>query len=374
MSMLPGTPFAPGRCSAGLSGRASTGAGTACTRAVQRGTAGLRRSAGAVTGALGALSDAGRSTIDTVLRAADATVDVVGDAARALATPTGVAGAAVEVAWLGAHLAIYPIGLKGFGAVRTREVSQGYRIEDLAPVQRGLAIHDVEAAGTPILLVHGMADNRSIFTLLRLGLRRRGFGRVTSMNYSILTGDVRAAAAKLAEEVEALVAETGYERIHVIGHSMGGLIARYYVTRLGGDERVHTLVTLGSPHQGTYTAYAWHSQLTRQLRPGSPLMQELQQPVTACRTRFLCYWSDLDQLMFPQRTAALEHPDLNVTNVEMHAVGHMSLPIMSSVVHGISTALAHLDADGSTVTPGVAPLAGRRPLPKTLSRASVADG
>ena len=42
----------------------------------------------------------------------------------------------------------------------------------------------------------------------------------------------------------------------------------------------------------------------------------------------------------------------------MHGVGHMSLPIMQSVVHGISTALAHLDSDGSTVAPGVTPFAG----------------
>ena len=46
------------------------------------------------------------------------------------------------------------------------------------------------------------------------------------------------------------MAETGFERIHVIGHSLGGLIARYYVTRLGGDARVHTLVTLGTPARG----------------------------------------------------------------------------------------------------------------------------
>ena len=51
---------------------------------------------------------------------------------------------------------------------------------DCRPVQRGLVIGDVEAAGTPILLVHGMVDNRSIFTLLRRGLRRRGFGRVSA--------------------------------------------------------------------------------------------------------------------------------------------------------------------------------------------------
>ena len=89
-------------------------------------------------------------------------------------------------------------------------------------------------------------------------------------------------------------------------------------------------------------------------------MQELEQPIENCRTRFLCYWSDLDQLMFPQQTAALEHPDLNVTNVEIHGVGHMSLPIMHTVVHGIGAALAHLDVDGTTVTPGATPFARRR--------------
>lgn len=136
---------------------------------------------------------------------------------RALATPTGVVGAAIEAAWVSTHLAIYPLGL-----MRAAQQDQpGYRVEHLPPVQRGLLISDVEAAGTPILLVHGMVDNRSIFTLLRLGLRRRGFGRVSTMNYSPLTGDVRTAAARLAEEVERIVADTGYERIHVVGHSMG---------------------------------------------------------------------------------------------------------------------------------------------------------
>jgi pimeloyl-ACP methyl ester carboxylesterase len=270
-------------------------------------------------------------------------------------------GAAVEAAWVTTHLALYPWGLIGR---HDRESQLGYRVEHLPPIQRGLVISDVEAAGTPILLVHGMVDNRSIFTLLRLGLRRRGFGRVTSMNYSPFTADVRVAAARLAEEVEALVAETGYERIHVVGHSMGGLIARYYVTRLGGDERVHTLVTLGTPHQGTYTAYGWHNELTRQLRPGSGLMRELDQPVPNCRTRFLVYWSDLDQMVFPQRNAALNHPDLVVRNIDLHGVGHMSLPIIGSVVHGISSTLAQLDAEGHTLTPGVTEL--RRPSPRAL--------
>ncbi|GAA1899437.1 hypothetical protein GCM10009814_30980 [Lapillicoccus jejuensis] len=297
------------------------------------------------------------------VRAVRTSRTALGEAAGALLTPGGLAGAAVETMWISTHLAIYPLGLVGG---RSRGTGPGYRIEHLPPVQRGLHVRDVEAAGTPIVLVHGIVDNRSVFTLLRRGLRGRGFGRVSTMNYSILTGDVRVAAARLAAEVERICEETGYERLHVVGHSMGGLIARYYVTRLGGDARVHTLVTLGSPHAGTWTAYGWPSTLTRQLRPGSPLMRELAGPVAGCRTRFLCYWSDLDQVMFPQRTAALEHPDLDVTNVRLHGVGHTSIPIMDAVVRGISEALAHLDEDGSTVAPAVAPLhaprsSGRRP-------------
>lgn len=325
---------------------------TQTTRRSPRPAAPKRPSSGASARRFSPLSRAAAKVTETAAAAGD----IVGGAAKALASPTGVVGAAVEAVWLTTHVAFYPWGLM---SRREADSQLGYRVEHLPPVQRGLLISDVEAAGTPILLVHGMVDNRSIFTLLRLGLRRRGFGRVTTMNYSPLTADVRVGAARLAEEVEALVAETGYERIHVVGHSMGGLIARYYVTRLGGDERVHTLVTLGTPHQGTYTAYLWNSQLTKQLRPGSGLMRELDQPVPDCKTRFVAYWSDLDQLVFPQRFAALEHPDLSARNVDLHAVGHMSLPIIGSVVHGISATLAHLDSEGHTLAAGVTELPRR---------------
>ena len=285
--------------------------------------------------------------------AAVGTTEVLGGATKALLRPSGMAGAAVELAWVSTHLACYPFGL--LGGPDGHE-GHGYSVEELPPLQRGLVIGDVEAAGTPILLVHGMIDNRSIFTLLRRGLRRRGFGRVVSINYSPLTADVRVAAEWLAEEVESLVAETGYERVHVIGHSLGGLIARYYITRLGGHQRVHTLVTLGTPHGGTFNAYALPSNLCRQLRPGSDLMRELGDAVPGCTTRFVAYWSDLDQMVFPQRNAALNHPDLMVRNIAIHGTGHMSLPINGDVVHGISSMLAQLDADGSLLTAGVTQL------------------
>jgi triacylglycerol lipase len=268
---------------------------------------------------------------------------------RTACSPAGVSGAARELAWVAAHALTYPLGML---AEPHDSPSQRHSLDALPPLQRALLIGDVEAAGTPILLVHGLGDNRSVFAVLRRQLRRRGFGRIGALNYSVLTTDVRTAAQRLADAVERLVAETGYERVHLVGHSMGGLVARYYVQRMGGDERVHTLVTLGTPHAGTRSAHLLPMRLCRQLRPGSDLLAELAGPAPGCRTRFVALWSDLDQLIVPRAAAQVQHPDLRATNVLVHGVGHMSLPIHSSVVRQICAALAHLDPDGATLAAG----------------------
>jgi triacylglycerol lipase len=290
--------------------------------------------------------------------------------ARGLLSPANLRGAAVEVAWLAAHAAIYPLGAAA-ERVRPERLRAHRDLLAMTPLQRGLLVGDVEAAGTPILLVHGLVDNRSVFAVLRRGLRRRGFGRVLGFNYSPLTTDVRVAAALLSAHIEALCAETGYERLHVIGHSMGGLVARYYVQRLGGDERVHTLVTLGSPHNGTLPARLLPHRLAGQLRPGSDVIRELAAPAASCRTRFLAVWSDLDQMMLPKTAARIEHPDLIARNLLVRGVGHMSLPINRRAVHEICLTLAHLGADGSTVMPGATSItADRAGAPDQPSRPS----
>jgi triacylglycerol lipase len=258
------------------------------------------------------------------------------------AVPKLVSGAAVEIGWVAAHALIYPLGL-------LREPSdifdpQRLNVRDLAPAQRGLFYADAAAAGTPILFVHGIVDNRTIFAPMRRGLRRRGFGRLRTFSYGPASSDVRATAARLGGVIEALCEETGYQRIHVIGHSLGGLITRFYVQRMGGDAHVDTLITLGSPHAGTQAARLLPIPLIKQLRPGSDLMNELALPAPECSTRFVAYWSDLDQLIVPQRNARLDHPDLQVRNVLVRGIGHLSLPINGRIVHEISNVLAHLES------------------------------
>mgnify|MGYP002652311906 CR=1 FL=1 len=166
-------------------------------------------------------------------------------------------------------------------------------------------------------------------------------------------------SGSIAPPVEAIVEETGYERIHIVAHSLGGVVARYYVTRLGGDERVHTLATLGSPHTGTLAAYLLPTSLTRQLRPGSGLMQELNQPAPGCRTRVIAIWSDTDEAVVPAVNASLRQDGVATTNIRMHGVGHLSLPILPSVVHEIATRLTQIDSEG-TPTASVTDITSRQ--------------
>ena len=248
-----------------------------------------------------------------------------------------------------AHVAMYPLGIV---EEQVRIQQERHSLEGLPPTQRGLLVGDIVAAGTPIVLVHGIFDNRSIFTLLRRGLHRRGFGSTYALNYSPWTDDIRSMAARLGDLVAQVCDETGHEQVHVIGHSIGGLIGRYLVQRMGGDDLVHTLVTLGTPHSGTLPAHVVPLELARQMRIGGALINELAEPAPGCRTRMLVIWSDIDQLVIPQAHGRLDHPDLKARNVLIRGVGHLSLPVDGRVIREIGTTLALLDdADPSPHTP-----------------------
>ena len=236
-----------------------------------------------------------------------------------------------------AHLATYPLGL-----IRDSgdQPDPGrFNLADLSPVERGLLLSDVTVASTPVVLIHGIVDNRTIFAPLRRSLRRHGFRSVRTFSYGPHTTDVRDTAARFGAVVEEICAESGSERVFVVGHSLGGLIARYYVQRLAGHARVDTLVTLGSPHGGTRTAQLLPHRLIRQLRTDGDLIDELREPAPGCTTRFLAVYSEVDQLVVPARNGAIDHPDLDAQNVAVGA-GHLSLPINGRVIHQVCTTLA----------------------------------
>jgi hypothetical protein len=255
---------------------------------------------------------------------------------RSLCSPAVVAGGLAELAWLGAHVLMYPLG------ARTEPLRLDPRIRPGAvPLGvRALFADDPLAGRTPVLLVHGLVDNRSVFRVMQRNLRRRGFTHVCSWNYSPLSTDIARAARDLGEHIEHICAQTGYDRIHVVGHSLGGLIARYHVQRQGGDRRIQTLVTLGTPHQGSRWATVVPTPLVRQLRPGSAVYQELDGPAPACQTRITAIYSDLDQVVIPTNSGRCDHPDLGARNVLVRGVGHTTLPVHRAVLDEVAATLA----------------------------------
>ncbi|MDQ1631353.1 MAG: triacylglycerol lipase, partial [Frankiaceae bacterium] len=180
------------------------------------------------------------------------------------------------------------------------------------------------------------------FTVMRRSLRRRGFAHVCSWNYSPRLTDVERGARDLGEQIERICEQTGYDQVHVVGHSLGGLIARYHVQTQGGDRRVASLVTLGTPHEGSVWAHVVPTPLIRQLRPGSPVFDRLAEPAPACTTRITAIYSDFDQVVLPTESGRCDHPDLGARNVLVHGVGHVSLPMHRVVLDEVAATLAGL--------------------------------
>ncbi|OQR62312.1 lipase [Streptomyces maremycinicus] len=249
---------------------------------------------------------------------------------------------ALDLAILAGHLLLYPSG-----------IVQERRAAARPALPRATGVADPAQLPTkaplPVVLLHGFIDNRSVFVLLRRSLAQHGRHRVESLNYSPLTCDIRTAAELLGRHIEEICERTGCAQVDVVGHSLGGLIARYYVQRLGGDGRVRTLVTLGTPHSGTRVAPLANAHpIVRQMRPGSELIEELSRPAPGCRTQFVSFWSDLDHLMDPLESACVDHPDLLVQNVRVTGIGHLALPVHPAVATGIRQALDTAPAGAST--------------------------
>src|SRR5439155_12722434 len=119
---------------------------------------------------------------------------------------------------------------------------------------------------TPVVLVHGFGHNRSGWMVAQDHLRQAGFTSVFTMNYTPLRHDIPELGYQLAERVKLIRMLTGAPRVHLVGHSLGGLLIRWYVQELGGHEFVDTAITVASPHEGSWMAMGGPGRTARQLR------------------------------------------------------------------------------------------------------------
>jgi triacylglycerol esterase/lipase EstA (alpha/beta hydrolase family) len=193
---------------------------------------------------------------------------------------------------------------------------------------------------TPVVLVHGYGHNRSGWFILDRHLRKAGFTSVHTVNYNPLRHDVPAIAARLAERVALIRAVSGADKVHIIGHSLGGIVLRWYAQELDGAKHIATAVTVASPHEGTIAALPSllggpFSRTGRELLPGSWVIRRLAGGARPGNVRWISYWSNLDLLIQPSESAKLRDPSLAATNILVKDHGHVSLmlsPVLATSI------------------------------------------
>jgi triacylglycerol lipase len=160
--------------------------------------------------------------------------------------------------------------------------------------------------GNPVLLIHGIGDTG--YTMRRLAERLREEGRAVHLiTLKPSWGEV--GLDQLAAQVAA-IAERELprgRRFDLVGFSMGGLVGRYYLQRLGGLERVQRFVTVSTPHQGTALAWCVGTPGVRQMRPGSAFLQDLARDAARLGDiEFTSFWTPLDLTIVPARSSVLQ--------------------------------------------------------------------
>jgi len=173
---------------------------------------------------------------------------------------------------------------------------------------------------TPVLLLHGLFHNSGCWFVTVQRLRHLGFDEVHTLNLSPRE-DIDILVERVAQRIEELRHRLGVEKVDLVGHSMGGILARYYVQCQGGAPYVRNCVLLATPHGGSKLAPFVVTRLGQLLVPGSAFLTALAARPLPEQVAFTAICSRHDNMVLPWQNATLA----GVKNVELDGLGHTGL-------------------------------------------------
>jgi len=190
-------------------------------------------------------------------------------------------------------------------------------LQPATPITRHLQPRS-EPGGVPLLFVHGYCCNAQAWLPLRRHLHRVGYTDQLAVDLEPVFAGIDQLADALHEHIEGSAPARRGERVVLVTHSMGGLVARAYLQRHGA-RRVQALVTLGTPHRGTRLAYLGPGANAREMRPGSRWLAALAPPPPTLPVLSLA--SPTDEIVSPAASARLPGCDAGW----LPPCGHMAL-------------------------------------------------
>lgn len=171
-----------------------------------------------------------------------------------------------------------------------------------------------------VVLVHGYACNRGVWNewLKRLSTLKVP---AVAVNLEPPWASIEAYASAIEEAVLRIERVTGRSPV-LVAHSMGGLAARCWWQAPANASRLQHLITLGSPHHGTWLARWGVGRNVRQMQMGHEWLQRLlDQETPDRRGRTTCFYSHCDNVVFPATSATLPGAD----NRHLEATAHLHL-------------------------------------------------
>ena len=178
-----------------------------------------------------------------------------------------------------------------------------------APAQRG------------VVFIHGYVCNRGLWNPLMAKLQARGVPFL-AMNLEPVFGSIDNYTPQIAAAVERITQATGLAPV-LVAHSMGGLAARAWLKTASDADLPHRIITIGTPHHGTWLARFGSTLNALQMRRGDGWQRALSASETPTRlSRFICFYGHADNIVFPASTATL--PGADNRHIEACAHVHMA--------------------------------------------------
>lgn len=155
-----------------------------------------------------------------------------------------------------------------------------------------------------IVLIHGIMNTGHIMYFLKWILERAGYECFAPTLKPI---DGRGGIEQLSENLKHQI-DSRYgndERINIIGFSLGGIVARYYLQELEGHKRTESLFTIASPHHGSLWAYLpYPSKGVKQLRPNSQFLKALESTESNLNgLKLFSFYTPLDTSIVPSKNS-----------------------------------------------------------------------
>ena len=190
-----------------------------------------------------------------------------------------------------------------------------------------------------VVFIHGFFCNRGLWNPWLARLRAHGHAFV-AVNLEPVFGSIDDYVPQIEMAVRQVTLVTGLPPM-LVCHSMGGLAARAWLQAMKSEARVHHIVTIGTPHRGTWLARFGHGRNARQMRLQSDWQSRLDHNMPLDRhALFTCWYSNCDNIAFPTSTATLPGAD----NRLVRGAAHVRMAFLPSIM---DATLATLQTNGA---------------------------